>query len=73
MSRKPREWRVLVHDKHGSIELGTVIESDEALARCAALSKFGTEGERDEQTIQFGGPRDVIYEDDDFDVEKVQQ
>lgn len=58
---KMRTWNVRVHRKGHSTYLGTVQEKSEELARCAALSLYGTEDENctDEDFI---GPFD------DFDV-----
>lgn len=58
------EWDVTVA---GVGFIGTVHESTEELARCAALSKFGEEGER---FNRGRSKRDFIYEDDDFSVSK---
>jgi hypothetical protein len=60
-----KTWNV-VNNSSGA-ELGQVQETSEELARCAALSKYGKEGERaallaDGQTTSLH----VIYEDDDF-------
>lgn len=60
------EWRVVVA---GVGDIGSVSEETEALARCAALSKFGEEGERSSVAAQ-GGKREAIYENDDFSVTK---
>lgn len=58
------EWRVVV-DGVGTI--GSVTEKTEELARCAALSKFGEDGERN-SAVNSGRKREAIYEDDDFSV-----
>ena len=66
-----KSWNVRVHPAGGggSIELGQVHEDNEELARCAALSKFGIEGERATVHALDGNPVPrCIYEDDDFDV-----
>lgn len=60
------EWRVVVK---GVGDIGSVTEKTEELARCAALSKFGEEGERN-STVNPGRKREAIYEDDDFSVSK---
>jgi hypothetical protein len=60
-----KEWRVIVRGK----DIGSVMESAEPAARCAAISKFGDEGERaTREALQCYVPAGVIYEDDDFDV-----
>ena len=59
-----KTWNVRVHRSGGSVELGQVHETTEALARCAALSKFGvSEDEANEDARRVG-----IYPADDFDV-----
>ncbi len=60
------EWQVVVE---GVGYIGTVGEKTEELARCAALSKFGEEGERN-SGVNPGRKRDAIYEDDEFSVSK---
>lgn len=62
VQQPPREWRVIVHSLRGDPDVGSVMEGTEELARCAALSKFGTEGERG------ASPEHAIFENDDFDV-----
>lgn len=63
-----REWRVIVRGR----DIGSVVESSEEFARCAAVSKFGIEGERATVHALDGNPVPrVIYEDDDFDVRPV--
>lgn len=60
-----REWRVVVRGR----DIGSVMESAEEFARCAALSKFGIEGERATVHALDGNPVPrVIYEDDYFEV-----
>lgn len=59
-----REWRVVVHH-NGVGDIGSVVEATEELARCAALSKFGTDARRAHRGT---APRASIYVDDDFDV-----
>lgn len=58
------EWNVNVR---GVGFIGTVHESTEELARCAALSKYGAEGFRDDYDI--ADPK-YIFEDDEFSVSK---
>lgn len=60
------EWSVTVA---GIGAIGTVHEQTEELARCAALSRFGEEGERN-SAVNPGRKRDAIYEDDDFSVSR---
>jgi len=56
-----REWRVFVHTANVG-DIGSVMESSEELARCAALSHHSKEGER-------GSSKSLcIFEDDEFDV-----
>lgn len=56
------EWRVVVE---GVGDIGSVSEKTEELARCAALSRFGEEGDR-----KSSRRREAIYEDDEFSVIK---
>ena len=59
-----KAWNVRVHRNGGQNELGQVHESNEELARCAALSKYGvSEEEAEEGTLRAG-----IYPADDFGV-----
>lgn len=60
------EYRVIVS---GVGDIGAVTEKTDELARCAALSKFGEEGER-VSAANPGRKREAIYEDDDFSVSK---
>lgn len=60
------EWNVVVE---GVGHIGTVCEKNEEQARCAALSKFGEEGER-VSAVNPGRKREAIYEDDEFSVSK---
>ncbi len=53
----PRTWEVVVH---GVGHIGKVTETRESLARCAALSRYGAEGER-KSTM-----RGLIFDDDIF-------
>ena len=57
------EWNVNVR---GVGTIGTVHESTEELARCAALSKYGEDGDR-----KSCRRREAIYEDDEFSVSKL--
>lgn len=56
------EWNVNVV---GVGFIGTVNEKSEEMARYAALSKYGEEGDR-----KPSRRREAIYEDDDFSVSK---
>jgi len=58
-----KNWNVRVHLRTGSVYLGQVSEVSEALARCAALSKFGIPGDEDTDPTTRG-----IRSDDEFDV-----
>ncbi|ART57095.1 hypothetical protein CBP36_19515 (plasmid) [Acidovorax carolinensis] len=58
-----KNWNVRVHLKTGSVHLGQVGEENEALARCAALSKFGIPEDEDADPNRRG-----IRDDDEFDV-----
>lgn len=64
MTKQPmKTWNVRVHRSGGSVELGQVHETAEALARCAALSKYGIHSDDDDDPQRKG-----IREGDDFDV-----
>lgn len=56
------EWRVVVE---GVGDIGSVVESNESNARCAALSRFSEDGDRPR-----GDTAASIYEDDEFSVFK---
>lgn len=58
-----KTWNVRVHLSSGSIDLGQVHETNEELARCAALSKFSIPEDEDTDPARRG-----IRDDDDFDV-----
>lgn len=58
-----KTWNVRVHTGRGSIELGQVHETNEELARCAALSKFSIPDDEDTDPTRRG-----IRLEDDFDV-----
>lgn len=70
---KTHEWRVVVD---GIGDIGSVVEESEELARCAALSKYGEEGDRPVQAQSMlegaAWPKRVqtsaIFEDDSFSV-----
>lgn len=59
-----KAWNVRVHRNGGSVYLGQVNETTEALARCAALSRYGIS----EDEAEEGALRPGIYPADDFDV-----
>lgn len=59
-----KEWRVVVHFVG---DIGSVVEKDEELARCAALHKYGEEGLRP-KVFCSDRPENKLYEDDTFDV-----
>lgn len=62
-----KDWRVLVDRDGGSVDIGKVSETDESLARCAALWRYGVS----EEEVAVGGvrPRGArIYPDEDFEV-----
>jgi hypothetical protein len=62
-----KTWNV-VNNSTGQ-DLGQVHEDNEELARCAALSKYGDEGERSVLRANSRPEnKHVIYEDDDFSV-----
>jgi len=59
-----KQWGVYLLRSGERKRLGTVNETTEELARCAALSKFGiSEDEAEEGTTRAG-----IYPADDFEV-----
>lgn len=62
-----KKWNVHVIREGRSQYIGEVSESSEAMARCAALSRFGV----DEDEIDAGEAPSrcvAIYPDDDFEV-----
>lgn len=62
-----KTWNVL--NNSTGRDLGQVHEDNEELARCAALSKFGIEGERATvHALDCNPVPRCIYEDDDFSV-----
>lgn len=61
-----QNWTVHVS---GIGAIGSVQEDGEDNARCAALSKYGEEGER-VSAVNPGRKRDAIYEDDEFSVSR---
>lgn len=63
-----KKWNVYVNREGRSQYLGEVNERSEALARCAALSRFGLN--EDEIDAGEAQPRGVaIYPDDNFEVQ----
>lgn len=65
--RPPKEWHVFVHTE-GVGYLGTVIESGEDNARCAALSKYARDGDRPTDRLLTNEEHYAIYLDDEYDV-----
>lgn len=62
-----KRWNVYVWREVRSQYIGEVSERDEALARCAALSKYGVSDDE----IAAGesrSPNRAIYPNDEFDV-----
>jgi hypothetical protein len=62
-----KHWNVHVRREGRSICIGEVNERSEALARCAALSRFGV-GEDEITAGDAPLPEEAIYPGDDFDV-----
>ena len=62
-----KDWNVRVFREGGPVMLGQVSERNEALARCAALHKFGVSD--DELAMRERGREGLaIRPDDDFEV-----
>lgn len=64
-------WSVMVHTHPGAPGgkcIGSVTENSEDNARCAALSKYGEQGERYSRVNPGRQQQDAIFEDDEFDV-----
>lgn len=62
-----KDWRVRVVRDGGAVEIGKVSETTVALARCAALSRYGVS--EDELAVGEVRPRNAsIYPDEDFEV-----
>lgn len=59
LSGRMLEYRVVVANVG---EIGSVMESNEGFARCAALHKYGA----DDGDLRSGTMRGLIFEDDDF-------
>lgn len=62
-----KRWNVYVRREGRSQHIGEVSERDEALARCAALSKYGV-GDDEIAAGEGCSPDRAIYPDDEFDV-----
>lgn len=62
------EWRVVITGVRGVGDIGSVVAETEDEARCAALSKFGVESDRN--IYRTGNTGQHIYEDDEFYVRK---
>lgn len=65
MDRGMRSWNVRVIRGGHAIHIGQVTESSEALARCAALSRYGIS--ENEIEAKNGHLRAAIYPDEEFD------
>ena len=65
-----KRWNVRVMRSGHAVHIGQVAESTETLARCAALSRYGSsEDEVEEMEHGRTGPRGAaIYPDEEFDV-----
>lgn len=62
-----KQWNVRVFRDGHTVHIGQVGETTEALARCAALSRYGVSDE----DLEMGGIRsrgEAIYPDEEFDV-----
>jgi hypothetical protein len=66
-----KTWNVRVVRAGRAVHVGQVSESNESLARCAALSQYGVS---EEELAEEGGCRrcSAIYSDEDFDVSPAQ-
>ena len=62
-----KQWNVLVCRDGHMVVIGQVAEQSEALARCAALSRFGV-CEDEVANGEVRSPGSAIYPDEDFDV-----
>lgn len=63
-----KKWNVYVNREGRSLYLGKVSERSEALARCAALSRFGV-SQDDIDAGEAPSRGAAIYPDDDFEVQ----
>ncbi|WP_406625404.1 hypothetical protein [Acidovorax sp. SDU_ACID1] len=62
-----KQWNVRVERGGEAVHIGQVAETTEALARCAALSRYGVS----EDEVEAGGVRprgEAIYPDEAFEV-----
>ncbi|WP_298434855.1 hypothetical protein [Ottowia sp.] len=62
-----KDWSVRIHRQEGSITVGQVTERNEALARCAALARYGV-SEEEIAAGEVGAKDSAIYPDDEFGV-----
>jgi hypothetical protein len=62
-----KRWSVYVRREGRSQYVGEVSERDEALARCAALSKYCV-GDDEIAAGEGSSPDRAVYPDDEFDV-----
>lgn len=62
-----KTWNVRVCRNGRDLTLGQVHERNEALARCAALSRFGV-SEDELASGEAGDGAEAIFPDDDFEV-----
>lgn len=62
-----KRWNVYVLRQGRQQDIGGVSERDEALARCAALSRYGV-GDDEIAAGEGRTPDRAIYPDDEFDV-----
>ena len=65
-----KQWNVRVMRNGHAVHIGQVAESTEALARCAALSRYGvSEDDAEETARSCTGPRGAtIHPDEEFEV-----
>ena len=63
-----KEFFVVVHMTYGSFTIGSVFESTESLARCAALSKYGITDDEYYSDCDSCCERKYILPDDEFSV-----
>lgn len=70
MNVSMKDWRVTVVREGRTVVVGQVSETTEALARCAALSRYGVT--EDEVALGEAKHRDAaIYPDEGFEVTRV--
>lgn len=62
-----KTWNVRIRRDGHDLTLGQIHERNEALARCAALSRFGV-SEDELASGEAGDGAEAIFPDDDFDV-----